>query len=125
MEDAINCMLYPMGVYNPGYVYSCILSTSAISGFHLYHIWPLMFLTAYVGLAGLFRGGLNDQPSYMIGLMILGTILHSFNAVYYCDKVVGNYHIKKNEKTDGLKDDKNDKEENKRECENSKLNMVH
>ena len=170
-EDAMDGMLNPQNAYKPLHVYSSVMTTAAISGFHIYHMlvftnlsnediihhvvsclfvriigclcpfgkvvavsnlgmcgipgmidyfllacvkhdmvdritekyvnrwlnlllrWPLMLLASYIGLVGLAQGVLNDQPNYIIVAMLLGFFLHSFNAVYYCDKVVGNFHI--------------------------------
>lgn len=172
-EDAIDGLLHPSEIYNPFYVYSSVVTTAAISGFHIYHMimftnlstediihhvvsclfvpiigclcpfgkivalsnlgmcgipgaidyflltcvkhnivdkttekyvnrwlnlmlrWPLMFLSSYLGIVGLIQGVLDTQPNYVKSAMLLGMFLHSFNAVYYCDKVVGNYHLTK------------------------------
>ena len=57
--------------------------------------WPLMFLSSYLSIVGLMQGVLDTQPNYVKAAMLPGMFLHSFNAVYYCDKVVGNYNLTK------------------------------
>ena len=51
--------------------------------------WPLMYTMAYI-----FFINMNKLTNvYFKFFMGLGTLLHIFNALYYCEKVIGNYHI--------------------------------
>ncbi len=55
--------------------------------------WPLMLLSVYLILVGFGHGKFKDLENSVQFMVILGGVLHSMNAVYYCDKVVGNYHV--------------------------------
>ncbi len=55
--------------------------------------WPLMLLSVYLIMVGFGQGKFSDLSGYVQFLIVLGGALHSLNAVYYCDKVVGNYHV--------------------------------
>ena len=55
--------------------------------------WPFMFLSAYIFLINVVH---NNVASNYMPIMLIGIFLHSFNAVYYCDKVIGNYYLKTN-----------------------------
>jgi len=51
--------------------------------------WPIMFLSAYIFLINSYHN--NVQTDYIVIMNIL-LGLHCINAVYYCDKVIGNYY---------------------------------
>eukprot|EP00997_Jenningsia_sp_PLL12_P010956 NODE_8364_length_413_cov_21.299451_g7492_i0.p1 GENE.NODE_8364_length_413_cov_21.299451_g7492_i0~~NODE_8364_length_413_cov_21.299451_g7492_i0.p1 ORF type:complete len:108 (-),score=31.02 NODE_8364_length_413_cov_21.299451_g7492_i0:89-370(-) len=53
---------------------------------------PGMLLAAYLGLVALVDGRLQVNTP-LASVMVLGCLAHSYNAIYYCDKVVGNYHV--------------------------------
>jgi len=52
--------------------------------------WPIMFMTSYIFMINFYKLDVNIYSSI---LMILAMLLHGLNAIYYCDKVIGNYHI--------------------------------
>ena len=52
--------------------------------------WPIMFMTSYIFIINFHK--LNINISYFI-LMNIAMLLHLLNAIYYCEKVIGNYHI--------------------------------
>ena len=173
IHDSIHSILYPLSVFNNKYEDSALVSTTCISGFHLYHLisysnltiedwlhhlvstvfvaglgiylpfgkcpslanlamcgipggidyfllvlvkynwikkitekfinkylnllfrWPIMFLTSYIFLINVYH--MNVDTTYFL-FMIIGLALHCYNAIYYCDKVIGNYYIRKNYK---------------------------
>lgn len=53
--------------------------------------WPFMFLASYIFIINVIN---NNITSEFMPVMIFGILLHSINAIYYCDKVIGNYYIK-------------------------------
>ena len=55
--------------------------------------WPFMFLCFYIFIVNVIK--LNVISDY-IYLMFLAFVLHLTNAVYYCDKVIGNYYLNYN-----------------------------
>jgi hypothetical protein len=52
--------------------------------------WPFMFLCFYIFTVNVIR--LNIKSNYLY-LMFFGFCLHLTNAIYYCDKVIGNYYL--------------------------------
>ena len=52
--------------------------------------WPIMFMTSYIFLINLHKLNIHFLSLY---LMFIGMLLHLLNAIYYCEKVIGNYHI--------------------------------
>jgi hypothetical protein len=56
--------------------------------------WPIMFLTSYLFILNVYHG--NVDITYF-PIMIIGLCLHCYNAIYYCDKVIGNYYIRQME----------------------------
>lgn len=71
--------------------------------------WPLQLITTYlIGLSWC-RGGLGHINPIVLAFMFLADVVHCFNAVYYADKVVGNYWVRLNEnqrKHDMIRDEK-------------------
>ena len=71
-------------------------------GLNLVIRMPLMLLALYQMALGLISGevlplsGSNSsyQNHLSLAAMLVAGSLHGFNAVYYCDKVVGNYHVR-------------------------------
>ncbi len=57
--------------------------------------WPIMFLSSYLLVLNIYHQKCNI--SYLI-FMILAMLLHCYNAIYYCDKVIGNYYLRVNGK---------------------------
>lgn len=57
--------------------------------------WPIMFLASYIFFINVYH--LNVDIRFL-PIMILGMSLHCYNAIYYCDKVIGNYYLRKNDK---------------------------
>jgi hypothetical protein len=60
--------------------------------------WPLMLLSSYMFLVGWSNGTLAASSAagayaVMPWLMMIGVVLHTLNAAYYADKVIGNYHV--------------------------------
>jgi len=55
--------------------------------------WPFMFLCFYIFIVNVIK--FNVVTDYVIW-MILAFALHLTNAVYYCDKVIGNYYLTSN-----------------------------
>jgi hypothetical protein len=60
--------------------------------------WPLMLLCAYVFFLGWHNGTLSRASPrggvwWIRALMALGVGLHTANAAYYAQKVIGNYHV--------------------------------
>jgi hypothetical protein len=66
---------------------------------------------AYITIINFGRAAWFSQPLHLLYYLPIG--LHIFNAYYYCDKVVGNYHVKFNETKNNRrkKDGDNDKED--------------
>ena len=54
--------------------------------------WPIFLLSVYILLFNLIRKNLEYGIITKL-LLLLCVFLHSFNAVYYCEKVIGNYHV--------------------------------
>ena len=52
-----------------------------------------MFLCFYIYNINVFN---NQIDSPYVPIMYVAYLLHLTNALYYCDKVVGNYYIKSN-----------------------------
>jgi hypothetical protein len=57
--------------------------------------WPIMFLSSYFLILNIYHQNTNNN--YVI-FMLIGMLLHCSNAIYYCDKVIGNYYLRKNHK---------------------------
>ncbi|VVU95729.1 hypothetical protein CPAV1605_1484 [seawater metagenome] len=57
--------------------------------------WPIMFLTSYIFILNIYHNKVNMD---YWPIMFIGLILHCYNAIYYCDKVIGNYYVRKLEK---------------------------
>ena len=55
--------------------------------------YPLQFLCSYICLLNMYLGNVNGGV-FTCFCMVLALSLHYLNALYYCDKVVGNYHVK-------------------------------
>ena len=55
--------------------------------------WPVMFLCFYIFSINVIRSNFNSEYLF---LMFIAFFLHLTNAVYYCDKVIGNYYITNN-----------------------------
>lgn len=166
-NDAMNLILNPESGLDIDYSYSAIISTSAISSFHMYHYlcftnlsfddyihhlvsclivpaigiilptgrlpslcnlgmcgipggidylllflvkyniidkltekninrwlnlvirWPIMYTMTYI-----FFLNINKINFYFYKILCsIGAFLHVFNAIYYCEKVIGNYHV--------------------------------
>jgi len=67
---------------------------------------PLMLFGSYLTLLSLFKGKVPLAGNEIsIAVQIFGGLLHSFNAVYYCDKVVGNYHVRLHAQSETKKHD--------------------
>ena len=50
--------------------------------------WPFIFLSNYLILLNVYNN------NFVIPLIIfVSIIINNFNAIYFCDKVIGNYHI--------------------------------
>lgn len=51
--------------------------------------WPIMYTMAYIFFLNI------NKINYLIYKIfgILGTFLHVINAIYYCERVIGNYHV--------------------------------
>ena len=56
--------------------------------------WPFMFLSVYIFLINIYQ---NKISTNLLPLMLFTGLLHCFNAIYYCDKVIGNYYLKLND----------------------------
>ena len=56
--------------------------------------WPFMFLSIYIFTVNVYQ---EKIISKLTPFMFLAAFLHCFNAIYYCDKVIGNYYIKSKE----------------------------
>ena len=61
--------------------------------------WPLQLLASYIFCVGWANGTLKSTSAlgalpWVRGTMAIGVILHTANAAYYCQKVIGNYHVK-------------------------------
>ena len=52
--------------------------------------WPIMFMTSYIFMINLHKLNIN---LIQLNFMIFGMLLHLLNAIYYCEKVIGNYHV--------------------------------
>jgi hypothetical protein len=55
--------------------------------------WPLMLLSIYLIFVAFVNSKFIEHSLTVRAFVVLGGFLHSANAIYYCDKVVGNYHI--------------------------------
>ncbi len=55
--------------------------------------WPLMLLSVYLILVAFCTGKFKEFTGYVQFMIIMGCVLHSINAVYYCDKVIGNFYL--------------------------------
>ena len=60
--------------------------------------WPIMLVTAYLFAVGWHNGTLAGASArgalpWVRGLMALGVLLHTANAAYYAQKVIGNFHV--------------------------------
>ena len=50
--------------------------------------WPFIFLSDYLYIINIYNGNINF--SYY---MIIPMLINNYNAVYFCDKVIGNYYL--------------------------------
>jgi len=57
--------------------------------------WPIMFLTSYIFILNIYRNTIYISY-FNLFWSLIALILHSLNAIYYCDKVIGNYYLKLN-----------------------------
>lgn len=57
--------------------------------------WPTQMLVTYIGLRAWWLGHFSFQSGLVNILMFFGCVLHCLNAIYYADKVIGNYHVRK------------------------------
>ena len=57
--------------------------------------WPIMFLCGYMFILNINKLNNKDLNTFSYTMMILALLLHSFNAIYYCDRVIGNYYVVK------------------------------
>eukprot|EP01001_Neometanema_parovale_P007918 NODE_4201_length_1101_cov_109.856851_g4003_i0.p1 GENE.NODE_4201_length_1101_cov_109.856851_g4003_i0~~NODE_4201_length_1101_cov_109.856851_g4003_i0.p1 ORF type:complete len:282 (+),score=61.32 NODE_4201_length_1101_cov_109.856851_g4003_i0:54-848(+) len=56
---------------------------------------PGMMFSCYVGFLNIMKGNTMHVPIWLQCVMVFGGLAHLANSIYYCDKVVGNYHVTK------------------------------
>ena len=52
--------------------------------------WPFVFLSDYIYILNIYNGNIKLNT-----VMTIGIIINNINAIYYCDKVIGNYYLSK------------------------------
>lgn len=61
--------------------------------FNLLLRWPIQLICSYIIIINIVDGRVITT-TYVIWCMYIGIFLHGANAIYYCNKVVGNFHVK-------------------------------
>ena len=62
---------------------------------NLFIRYPIMYLCCYICLISYIKSSEEFSLTLLI-IMFTGTLLHLLNSAYYCDKVIGNYHLNSN-----------------------------
>ena len=62
---------------------------------NLFIRYPVMYLCCYICLISYIKSSEEFSLTLLI-VMFTGTLLHLLNSAYYCDKVIGNYHLNSN-----------------------------